>query len=301
MFDESTLAKRRQCITGTDIAGLCGLSKWSSPLSIYCDKKGLTEPIEENKYMEWGKRLESVIAEKFMESKKITMTPGTFICDGIYGGTPDYLCDNLLLEIKTTSAHAAAQWGETGTDEIPDYYMTQIQWYLGLTGLPEAACCVLIGGNDYREYYINRNDTLIDILRKKADEFWTNHIEKNDAPIASLSVDNSVVASLYRSHSDQILDRPSFDDTAQQLAKLKDDNKKLADEIDHLEAVLKQQIGDNSGIRSACWTATWKKISDSYKTDWFSVAKELGINEEIVKKHTKNVTGYRRFVFKSNF
>ena len=179
--------------------------------------------------------------------------------------------------------------------------MTQIQWYLGLTGLPEAVCCVLIGGNDYREFYINRNDKLIYILREKADEFWKNHIEKNDAPLASVSVDNRVVANIYRIHGDTVLDRPQFDDSARQLSLLKDQRKQLEDEIEHFEALLKQQIGDNAGIRSSCWSATWKKISDSYKTDWFSVAKELGIKEGVVKNHTKKVEGYRRFVFKSNF
>ena len=50
--------------------------------------------------------------------------------------------------------------GEPGTDEIPDYYMTQVQHYLAVTGVKTADVAVLIGGNDFRIYTIEADEEL---------------------------------------------------------------------------------------------------------------------------------------------
>lgn len=75
-----------------------------------------------------------------------------------------------MVEFKTSSKSDG--WGEPGTDEIPDYYMTQVQHYLAVTGVKTADVAVLIGGNDFRIYTIEADEELQALLIERESEFW---------------------------------------------------------------------------------------------------------------------------------
>jgi predicted phage-related endonuclease len=121
--------------------------------------------------MEWGNRLEPVVADKFFEADgrypwgigtPATYThpdrdwqaasPDRFIS---YTGTAAEQAD-AILEVKTSPYGDG--WGVPGTDEIPVYYRTQVLWYLSVLGLARAHIAVLIGGYDYREYVLELDD-----------------------------------------------------------------------------------------------------------------------------------------------
>lgn len=299
-MDPQTIALRRQCITGTDIAGILGLSKWSSPLKVYLDKKGLLED-EDNRYMEWGRRLEPIIAAKYADENNVELTQGSFIQKGIFGGTPDFYTPDKVVEIKTTSYANRGQWGEAGTDQIPQNYLTQVQWYMALLDRDICDTVVLIGGNEYGVYTVKRNEKLIDLLRKKALDFWENHILTGEPPHATNGIDSKLLGAICSNHSDIIVDRPSADGIAEELAARKEVLRKITNEIDSLEANFKQQIGENLGMRGSNWTATWKRVSGRKTVNWEAIARLHNPSQDTINQHTISSEGYRRFVFKSNF
>ena len=61
MTRDDWLAERRTGIGGSDAGGVMKMSKWSSWLSIYADKKGLTPSKEANEDMDFGNLMEPVI------------------------------------------------------------------------------------------------------------------------------------------------------------------------------------------------------------------------------------------------
>lgn len=65
---EEWLALRRRGIGGSDVAAILGLSKWHSPLDVYRDKIGEGADQPDSPAMEWGRRLEPVIREKYAEA-----------------------------------------------------------------------------------------------------------------------------------------------------------------------------------------------------------------------------------------
>src|SRR5690606_9638442 len=75
--------------------------------------------------------------------------------DGWMLANPDALAvlgdERIVVEIKT--AARADAW-EAGP---PVYYLTQVQWYMGVLDIDRAVIAVLIAGNDYREYEVARN------------------------------------------------------------------------------------------------------------------------------------------------
>ena len=177
------LELRRQGIGGSDVAAIIGISKWRTPLDIYNDKTEEGEPADgqedDNPSMEWGRRLEPVIREKYADatgfwvSKPEAMFVNTdhpFMIADVDG-----ICeDGRILECKT--ARSGKDWGEEGTGEIPQYYQTQVQHYMAVLGAPVCDVAVLIGGSDFRIYTVRRDQELIDLLINDEEEFWEKHV-----------------------------------------------------------------------------------------------------------------------------
>ncbi len=86
------------------------------------------------------------------------------------------LTTDMILECKTASEYMSKLFGEEGSDHIPDYYLTQCLWYLKLTGAKVCYLAVLIGGNKFRMYRIERDEELIESIFKQVKAFWFNHV-----------------------------------------------------------------------------------------------------------------------------
>ena len=177
------LSYRRNGIGGSDLAAICSLSKWRTPLHVYLEKLGQSPPEEPNEAAEWGTRLEPLIADKFA-----SIHPEWAVIEKsvIYSHpTYEWALGNLdrmiicpkrgrgILEIKTASEYLRHEWDN---GNIPDYYYVQLQWYFFVTGLEWGYFATLIGGNKYREYEVMRDEEMIDQLLRLASAFWNHHV-----------------------------------------------------------------------------------------------------------------------------
>lgn len=109
-----------------------------------------------------------------------------------YGNRP--LTTDIALECKTCNAFKANQWSPSQEEdikkglvladdhEIPIYYETQLQWYCGVLKLRGMYLSVLIGGCDYRIYWVPFNPSVFEILKQKCSEFWHEHVLKRVPP-----------------------------------------------------------------------------------------------------------------------
>jgi putative phage-type endonuclease len=142
----SWLSWRKTVITATDCSAIRGNSPWSTPYKCWQKKLGLIEDQKSNDAMERGKRLEPILREKFIESWNINMTPHVVESSeySFLGASLDGLsdCGKYILEIKTggEKLHDMAK-----REEIPLYYMDQIQQQLLVTG---AEKCLYVVGDE---------------------------------------------------------------------------------------------------------------------------------------------------------
>ncbi len=126
------------------------------------------EPVPE--YMEWGLRHERAIRDKYraMHPERLVGPGGDTVVHksvGCMHATPDgrIKCPvkakrgDGVLEIKTASTFTRDLWD----DGVPMRYQIQVQHQLACTGLEWGAIAVLIGGNQYREGELERDDELI--------------------------------------------------------------------------------------------------------------------------------------------
>lgn len=196
------LKGRQSGIGGSEIAAIVGLSQYRTPTQVWESKVNPVQDEETSQPAYWGTVLEDVVAKEYALrtgnkvqrlTKQMRHPDFNFAIANIDRAiiNPDIsgnvrwkdgkLTTDRILECKTANGFMAKQWGEAGTDSVPDAYLIQCQWYMGVTGASVCDLAVLIGGQDFRIYTINRDDELIDDLLIQGAAFW-ELVKNNVAP-----------------------------------------------------------------------------------------------------------------------
>jgi putative phage-type endonuclease len=174
-------------IGGSEVGTICGLNPWESPFSLWAKKLNKIE--KENvssEAMEWGRRLESVIMEKFIEEHQeleVVSSPGTYHHkdrpwqianpDGI--AVNKQTGENIIVEIKT------ARYEDDWANGVPEYYRTQVLWYLQTFGFSQAYVVALFSGSKYREYEVSADNFEQEANLEKVQNFRT-YLEEEKQP-----------------------------------------------------------------------------------------------------------------------
>lgn len=224
----SWLDARQVGIGGSDIAAICNLNPFKSPLDVYLDKTGRSKPFSGNSNTKWGKLLEPVVAEEYatLNNAKIEKVNAILqhpVHDWALANI-DRLCtrkdipSNGILEVKCTA------WGQSWSDNsIPDMYLTQAYWYTGVTDLKWLDFAVLINGNTFHQpsSYLPYNASIVDNLLNTAGEWWHKHVIK-DTPPPPTGDCREALAILYPNANKQRIILPeSFNELAKKRVKLK--------------------------------------------------------------------------------
>lgn len=179
MLTDAQWAARRHGLGASELPAILGLSRFSSALSVWESKVREVPRSPDSPAAEWGHRLEPVIAAKYAEVHGVTLTPGATVWrDERWFATPDFHVEpSRLLQIKSTSYSQRKKW-ELGP---PDHVLVQVQWEMFVTGATRDDVAVLIGGNDYRDYLVTRDDRVIARLLQVAELFW-QHVRAQTPP-----------------------------------------------------------------------------------------------------------------------
>lgn len=191
------LEKRKRGIGGSDVAAICGLSPYKTPLQVWEEKRSAMVQDHDNDAMFWGRTLEPVIRQRYSDvTGRPVKLPTEILTHPIHpfilGNIDGFTDDRRGVEIKTTAYPTG--WGEPGTDEIPVGYIFQVQHYMMITGFPVFDVPVLIGGRDFRIYEVPEDIELQDMILNKEAEFW--EMVQTGTPPAPVSYDD--VVRLYR-------------------------------------------------------------------------------------------------------
>tara|TARA_B100001248_G_scaffold239629_1_gene205052 strand:- start:29849 stop:30766 length:918 start_codon:yes stop_codon:yes gene_type:complete len=261
------LEVRRSGIGGSEAAAILGVSKYNTPLDIYMQKiNGSHTP--DNEAMLWGRVLEPVIRDQYAErtGRKVLDThqivrskKHPFMLASLDGVTED----NRLLEIKTT--RFPDNWGEEGSDEIPDNYLVQVQHYMAVTGLQVADIAVLIGGSDFRLYEVEADKELQQILINQEKLFW-NNLKEGNAPDPFNAED---VALLYKHSKEGEVEADNLlYEKIEQLKNVQAQQKSYAAEEKEIKTAIQLHMGEYDTLtyqgKKLC---TWKSSKPSKRFD----------------------------------
>jgi putative phage-type endonuclease len=195
---DSWLAERRTGIGASEAAAAMGLSPYESPLGLYLRKTGAVPDAEETEAMRWGTRLEPLLAEAYRErTGKAILQSQVFLRDPDAPwrlATLDGIdSDGDLVEFKTTNAFAGRDLGEDDTDQLPDHWVIQAHQQMAVAGAERVRFGVLVGGQSFRTFTVERDGDLIAAVMAAVDGFWKRHVEKRVAPDPS-AVDLAVLS-----------------------------------------------------------------------------------------------------------
>lgn len=136
-------------VSPSKAAAILGISPWDSQYAIWRKMRGDVPWDEESEAMERGNLLEAGVLNWWRKrhpdgdwAEQVTHTIGDWCV-----ATPDAVAGRTMVEAKTSSDDS--QWGTPGTDEIPDYYLTQVylaMHVLNLAGTPVDECHVPLLG-----------------------------------------------------------------------------------------------------------------------------------------------------------
>ena len=188
---------RAKRIGGSDIGAIIGVNPYKSIVDVYVDKTEGSD-FKGNNATYWGHALEGTVLKEFSNRHKeliVYEVPYSVVNDFLIANLDGALKDKEtgdygVLEIKTTSLWNKKDWED---DVIPQYYYAQVQHYLMLTGYKFAYIAVLIGGQQYKEFKIERSEEDINLIRNKATELENNEViefadlEEKAAKIKELS------------------------------------------------------------------------------------------------------------------
>lgn len=173
---EEFLEARRSGIGASDVAPILGLSPYKTAVDVYLDKVGpITELGQMAPQLEWGQRLEPVIASAIIDRHGWSLTKPTTMRHATFPylfASPDRMnADGELIEIKT--ARFGDGWGEPETADIPEHYWLQVQHQLEVVkAAPVCWVFVLIGGSDFRRYRVERDPGYLETVAEPLGEFW---------------------------------------------------------------------------------------------------------------------------------
>lgn len=208
---DNWLDYRRKGLGGSDVAAICGMSRYKSPMEVYLDKLGEIPPLEDNPKMKAGRMLEPVIADWFAEETGMKVQRQNSIFQ--HKEYPFMLANidrwlpglNAGLEIKNTGEYSRDDWSGT---QAPTEYILQCNHYMAVTGADRWFICVLIGGWDLQWKVIERDEALIKNLITIENDFWHNHILAKIPPAFSHQDTDYLKERYKESFTDSTLDLP---------------------------------------------------------------------------------------------
>lgn len=305
---EEWLENRKQGIGGSEIGAICGLSPYKTPLDVWLEKKNLKEPNEETMRMRLGKSLEPVIAHEYelATGRKVTLSDKLFTHEKFPWalGTPDGFInaggvEDDIFEAKAPGWRQAHRWGPEWTDEIPDDYLAQVIWYLGITGRRMARVAALFGNEELRKYDVPANAELFGTLLEAGAKFWHDNIEGDKQPdIDASDSARDYLASKFPKEIAPL--RPATTEEAQLLAALFHVRARRKEYEANEELVanqIREKIGSGTGLEApGVGRVTWKMTKGAAVTDLKGLVESLKLSARQIEAFTSIRPGSRRFL-----
>lgn len=289
---------RMKRIGGSDIAAICGLSPWKTPLQAYLEKIGEGEPQEKTEAMAYGLMVEPMLRQFYSNTTGRTVVVPKLIVHPKYPfivGSLDGIADGIRVwEGKT--ARSSNDWGEPGTDEIPVYYTTQVQLYMAVTRLDVCDVTVSFAGTVPVNYEVPADTELQEMLIEKAVEFW--RMVENRTPPDPIGFSDAIALFGGKSTAGQVTASRDEEVVIARLGAIKREIKSLEEEEEALKGQVMLTLGEKDmlvGLDGKA-LATWKVAKAGTVFD----AKALQVdNPDLYSKYLKPKAASRRFLLKS--
>lgn len=300
--------RETRMIGGSDIAALVGLSPWATPLTVYA-RVVAGDSEKDSPALKRGRLLEPVIRQLYADETGVELLGPASLRHPTKPWVRASLDDRArrrgrgrhAAEYKSQWPTELSKWGDAGTDEVPDYYGCQTQWYLG-TGLASGeieedtadVVALFLGVEETpRVYHLKHDADVYGWMLEAAERFWTDHVLPQKPPPPTRPADEGeAVRRLYSREREPLapFDSLPAEERGAVLAYLdaRREAKASNDLLESAEVRLKLALGWRSGIDmlppdSGARRLTWKSGGEGrvgWKQAFESLAKQSGFTRE---------------------
>lgn len=189
----------RNYIGSGHIAAIVGLSPWSDQVKVWLELTDESYRPEINEKMEAGNIFEEAIAQQYAKKNHLlSLEKGKLVRDGFLGATPDFIgsteTEKFIIECKNTSEYNRKLW----EDGVPDHVQIQVQWQMHIVEIYKAVVVVCIGGYDFKDFAIEYDVELGQMLEKHAIHFWDNYVIPKVMPPVTPATDAETIKRLFK-------------------------------------------------------------------------------------------------------
>lgn len=293
---------RSRGLGGSDAAAALGLSKYKTPVKLYLEKIGEIDDEDATEGpLYWGGVLEDIVATEYVKrtGNKVRRRRDAFVHP-----EHDFMLAHIdrsvdgqrkVLECKTSTDWLADKWGPSGSDDVPDDYLVQVQHQLACTGYDRADLAVLIGNRDFRIYHLGADASLIDAMIEREYAFWQCVLTRTPPDPVNLQD----LSDLYPVDSgSQLLASDEIDDKVSELVRVRSQIKQLDEQKQEIEQAIKTAMADAAELVNdeGRKLITWKTAKPSKRLD----AKALQKAEpDVYERFVVEQPGNRRFLVKA--
>lgn len=264
---EAWLDQRRKGVGGSDVAAIMGLSPYRGAYEVWAEKSGLIEApdISDKPAVVWGNILEPVVGDHYAENhpdREVRRLNA--VCQSIERpwaqASLDYEVKDPelgwgVLEIKTAGQRSEGKWD----DGVPLFYQTQVAHYLSVTGRAFADVAVLIGGQDYREYRIMRDEDDIRAVESAVDEFWQRVQTGDEPPVDGSPGEAEALLKRHQTSDGEVWDCGDMPREVADYIYYKETADAAKERLEKAGNALKRLIGDHKGIKCPDYIVTWPR------------------------------------------
>lgn len=259
MDRQAWLQERRKYLGASEVAAVCGLCPFGSPLTVWASKKGYGENVDSDA-TELGRLFEAPLLALYADRTKSTLShPGTLHrADFAWmAATPDAVAnDRINVQAKIVGADMAYHWD----DGVPDYVQVQNQWEMHVSGLQVTHVVACIGGTEYRCEAVPRDDVMIGYLVEICSEFWQRYIVGEEMPAVDASEEaKRILARRFKSPTQGMGDAvPEIIADAAEYKRLSREITDRQKAKDLIANALRLAIGDRQGLKWSGGYVSWK-------------------------------------------
>ncbi len=304
---EQWLTIRQQGIGSSDAAVAVGLSPYKSPLSLWLEKtrRKAAEDLSDKDAVIWGTVLEPVLARVYAErtgakvrrvNAVLQHAEHPFMLANLDREVVGHIDGPGVLEIKTAGYHSAPQWEEG----IPIAYQCQVLHQLAVTGHDWADVAVLIGGQDFRIYRVERDDDKIADLIQRETLFWQQVLDDQQPDPDGSDDAATALQWLFPQDNGQTVDLSESVEFNQLFAMLLAERQRK-EEAEAREALIRQQLqnalGDATAAVFQSGRISWKKTKDRSTPDLERLSAD---HPTLLQHYSKPISGSRRFTVQTD-
>lgn len=281
-------------IGGSDAAVVAGISRYKSQYQLWLEKTGKAECFSGNEATHWGNKLEDVVAEEYTQRtgrkvRRVNSTQYHPEYDFIFGHVDRVsVGDKRIVEIKTSLGkyRSDSDWGEAGSDSIPEAYYLQVQHYMAVMQSQVCDVAALVSGDsgaELRIYEIQRDDKLISDLISMEKKFWEYVVNDTPPPVK----DTKDLAIKYPKDNDEtIIASVEIYGMINTLKEIKASKKEMDETEEKIKTEIQKFMADKAYLvsQSGNKLASWKTQMVE-RVDTSLLKKEL--DPAVLRKYTK--------------